>query len=187
MMKYALILFLLCSSLFAYPTCSRDLESAVQMIYHFPEGKKLIEEVEAKGALRIYRAPFNSHSCALWSGDDRSIVINSNQSRTFGEIVRSIFFELHNAKADGQFLQLDRMASSGQINKAQYIESIERLEHQNAYQTSHSIQQAIRGGYFPQDAAWPIYADFQAHYRIQKQTGHSADIASVYDSICRIR
>ncbi len=183
MKKYLLILFLLFSSLFAYPRCSTDLASALHAVYHFPEGRELLAQTEAEGPIQIYRAPFNSNSHAMWIGINRAIVINANSFRSFGEIVRSILFELHNAKTNSEFAYLDRLAHNRRISKSDYVKAVERLEHKNAYNTSRLIDRAISFGYFPSDAFWPIPSDFQAHYQVQKQAGHSRKIADTYDSL----
>lgn len=186
MKKYFTALFLLVvGSLNAYPRCSPDMERAVRAVYHFPEGRKLLAEVEADGPIQIYRAPFNSNSHAMWVATDRAIVINANSHRSFGEVVRSIFFELHNALTNEQFAALDMRVRQKQIAKSDYVEAVERLEHQNAYNTSRAIDHAIRHGFFPQDSWWPIPADFHAHFQVQIESGHSAKIASSYDSMSR--
>ncbi len=183
MKKYLSLLFLLSSSLFAYPACSKDVEHAVHSIYHFPEGKALLEKVESEGPLQIYRAPFNSNSPAMWVPADRAIVLNTNSAHSYGEMIRSIFFELHNALTNSQFIHIDTLAQQHRISKADYVETVERLEHQNAYNTASAIARAIEHGYFPHDAWWPIPADFDTHFRVQKQSGHSAKIAATYDAL----
>lgn len=185
MNKFLIIPFLLFGSVFAYPHCSQDLAPALRAIYRFPQGRKLIDEVEKSGPVMIYRAPFNSRSNAMWMEPDRAIVINARESLTFAEIVRSIFFELHNAKTAWKFSQLDSLASNYQLSKSAYIENVEWVEHQNAVTCSRLIDLAIRKGYFPSDAHWPISPDFNRHYEIQVRTGHTQKIAAMYDSLTR--
>lgn len=185
MKKYFLSAFLLFSPLFAYPQCSPDLQPALQAIYQFPEGKKLVDDVEALGPIKITRSPFKSNSNAMWDSHNRMVVINANSSLSYGEIVRSIFFELHNAKTDSQFDQLDWLAIHHRISKSQYVESVERIEHHNAYSAAQLINKAIYHGYFPSTSKWPITPDFNVHFSIQKQTGHSGAIAAMYDALTR--
>ena len=185
MLKLLFIPFLLFNSLFAYPTCCPHLEQALAAIYRYPAGKELIAQVEKEGPLNIYCAPFTSKSPAMWVTGDRAIVINTNQRHTFGEVVRSIFFELHNALTDRKFIELDQLAERGGISKNGYVEGIERIEHQNARTVARSIEKAIRSNYFPADSWWPIPFDFETHYRIQRETGHSNNIAAIYDQISR--
>jgi hypothetical protein len=185
MKKYLVVPFLLFSSLFAYPRCSPQLEPALQAIYRFPEGKKLIEEVEADGPISIHWARFPANSHAMWVSDDRAIVINANINRPFGEVIRSIFFELHNAKVDKEFERIDRLAVNHRISKNEYVEAVERVEHQNALSVGTLIERAIRQGYFPPSSKWDIPPDFETHYMLQKRAGHSGRIAALYDSITR--
>ncbi|MCH9626512.1 MAG: hypothetical protein S4CHLAM2_01340 [Chlamydiales bacterium] len=187
MRKYILIICLLTSSLSAYPRCSSDLAPAVQAIYRFPEGRQLLEQVEKEGPLRVYMDRFNSQSGAMWVGCDRSIVINANHKRSYGEKLRSILFELHNAKTDKTFEYYDQRAERGEISRAEYIETIEWLEYQNARNTADLICKAIQQGYFPRESYWPIASDFHAHLEMQKYSGHSAQIAAIYDAITHSR
>ncbi len=183
MKKYAFIIFLLTSSLFAYPRCSSDLAPAVQAIYRFPEGRQLLETVEKEGPLHIYTDRFNSHSNAMWVGCDRSIVINANNRRPYGENLRSILFELHNAKTDKTFEYYDGLAERGEISRTEYVNTIEWLEYKNARDTAHLIHKAIQQGFFPKECYWPIASDFHTHLEMQKYSGHSAQIAAIYDAI----
>ncbi|MCC5831576.1 MAG: hypothetical protein JJU12_00840 [Chlamydiales bacterium] len=185
MKKYLILPFLLFSSLFAYPRCSPQLETALQAIYRFPEGKKLIEEVEADGPVSIHWAPFPANSQARWESDTRAIVINSKMRPSYGDTVRSIFFELHNAKVDKEFERIDWLALQRRLSKNDYVEAIERLEHQNALRVGTLIEQGIRQGYFPPSSRWYIPPDFETHYRIQREAGHSGRIAALYDSLIR--
>ncbi len=185
MKKYLLIPLLLLSSLYAYPRCAPELKSALDTIYHFPEGKKLISDVEAEGPISIHWARFHSKSPAMWVGDDRAIVINANVPRPHGEVIRSIFFELHNAIAEKRFERLDWLAENRQISKNDYVESVERIEHENACAVAALVEKAISQGYFPPNARWHIAHDFETHYMIQRENGHSGNIASLYDSLSR--
>lgn len=183
MKKYLIIPFLFMSSLFAYPQCSPELQGALQTIYQFPEGKKLLEEVEAEGPISIHWARFKGTSGAMWVTDDRAIVINANARRSYGEIIRSIFFELHNAKTDKEFSRLDWLAENHRISKSDFVESIERIEHQNACRVSSLINKAIQQGYFPASSKWNVPPDFETHYTLQKDAGHSGKIGSLYESL----
>ena len=180
--KNLITTLLLSSSLHAHSTCKCNLQAALHLIYHFPAGKEVITQAEAKGPISIYHAPFESISNAMWVATSRSIIVNSNHPRTFGQLVRSIFFEMHNAIANEQFAELDHLARQRLISKYDYIKAVEQLEYENAYKTAKLIDQAIREGYFPQDAFWPISTDFDTHFELQKRCGHSDWIAADYDS-----
>jgi hypothetical protein len=184
-MKHLFIFLLLFSSLYALPTCSPELRPALNAIHAFPEGKRLIEEVEKEGAVHIYQAPFNGESRAMWNSVDRSIVINSNCSPSYGSVIRSIVFEHYNAKKNREFLHIDWLARTRQITKSEYVESIERLEHQNALAVCDLLERGFKQGYFPYTSRWWMPRDFDHYYSTQKSCGHSDVIAAYYDSIMR--
>lgn len=119
----------------------------------------------------------------MWVPCDRTIVINANLQRPFGEIIRSIFFELHNASTTSEFIQLDTLAQARKLSKHEYVESVERLEHKNAYSCACLVDKAVRLGYFPREAEWYIPANFQLHFQVQQESGHSQNIASTYDDL----
>lgn len=180
------ILFLLIFSptlLFAYPSVSKDLKPLVDTLWYFPESQEVLKKVEQKGGISIFSSSFNSFSSALWNGTDREIVLNSSSRRSRGEKMRSILFELHNALADEDFIRIDKMAASGTLSKEDYVEMIERLEYKNALETKQIIDRGIAQGYFPKDMVWPIFTNFEDHFNMQLQTGHSKAIAALYESI----
>lgn len=185
MKKVILSLLLLSSAAFAYPRCAKELAPALKTVYQFPAGKQLIAEVENDGALQVLYAPFNSNAHALWDSRRRAVVINSNSRKSHGEIVRSIFFELHNAKSSNDFAHLDWLARSRHISKHAYVEAVEKIEHQNAYRVANLINQAIDQGYFPSSSWWPIPSDFATHFAVQQRSGHSQHIAQTYDYLAR--
>lgn len=179
-----LFLLVLSGTVFGYPISSSDsINQALWRIYHLPEGQALIEQVEKEGSIYVYYAPFKGNSSALWNGHERSIVINSNKQRSFGELVRSIFFELHNAAEESSFNLLDSYAKQGQFLKDEYVEAVERLEHQNAVRTASILEKGVRLGLFPVDAKLPVLPNFNQHFKIQKQCGHSSQIAAAYDCL----
>ncbi|NGX60684.1 MAG: hypothetical protein K940chlam9_00151 [Chlamydiae bacterium] len=181
--RFLSLFFLLTGSVYAYPTCSPEVSSAVQTLYKIPEARELIQKVEADGPVRVYVTPFPNGSNAMWRADERAIILNGNKSRTYGEMLRSILFEFHNAAADKEFMKTDWMAKQGQISKNTYIEQIERIEHSNALSTCNIIEQAIAKRIFPMDARWSIPSDFHFHFQIQKESGHSQAIAVTYDCL----
>ena len=185
MKKIALLFLLLQGCLFAAPNISSDLKEVLNVVYSCPESKKLLEEVEKEGQISIYSAPFNSNSNAKWLPDERSIILNAAKRRSFGEKVRSIVFELHNASTTKHFDELDWRAAKRQISKQDYVVTVERMEHKNALQTKQIIQKAIQAGLFPRDSFWNIPDDFNTHYQVQYSSGHSQAIGALYDQLQR--
>lgn len=185
MRRFLLVLFLILNSLSAYPSCAPELKSSLKAVYSFPPGRQLIDEVEKEGPIWIYCASFSGNSRAMWVPGKRAIIVNTRFSPSFSDGIRSILFELYNAKQNRAFLYLDNLAKSHQIAKEQYVASVERLEHQNALVISDLIQRGIQKGYFPPQSKWLIARDFRQHFAIQKKTGHSDAIAGFYDSMMR--
>lgn len=184
-MRFFLIHFFILSSLYAYPSCSAELKSSLEAIYFFPPGRQLLEEVERQGPVWIYCASFSGNSRAMWIADKRSIIVNSRFFPSFADGIRSILFELYNAKQNQRFLHVDNLARNHQISKEEYIERVEYLEHQNALAVSKLIECGIEKGYFPPQSRWLIAKDFKRHFSIQKRSGHSDAVAGFYDSMMR--
>lgn len=186
-MKYFLLsLFFLGSSLFAYPRCVPELTQTLQAVYQLPEGKSLIHRVEAEGNFTIEAEKTGAFSSnAAWFPDERVISINLSKKRTKGSLICSLIFELHNAINQKQFNYFDRLAMQQQISKNKYIEAIERLEYVSAKNMVRMIQQGVEAKLFPSDTYWPIAPNFEEHFKVQIQAGHSRAIGSMYDSLVR--
>jgi hypothetical protein len=186
MKKQLFFLLLICASipLGAYPTHTPQLKAPIQNLYRLQETKQLLDEVEKQGPITIRNAAMGAQaSNAAWVPSERAIYINFSKQRTPGSLITSIVFELHNALSVKQFDYYDHLARTRKISKAQYIEAIERIEYVNARSASHILAQGVRKGVFPQDAFWYIPNNFEQHFKIQLQSGHSAHIGQMYDSI----
>lgn len=182
---FILAIFFLCSSLYAYPKCSDDLKPALHMLYQFPETRAVIERAEKEGPFQIFSAPFRSNSGAMWDSSDRSIVINTNKKANYGQVTRSILFEMHNVISHRQFVHLDHLAETGKISKDVYVESVERIEYDNAKKTAALMRSGVSQGFFPEGAYCEVHTNFEDHFKLQKQCGHSQAIAAIYDQISR--
>lgn len=184
MKKYLIFLFLLCGPLFAYPTCSPELNHPLHLLYHLDESRQIISKVEAEAPIRVYLTNLGKKgSNAMWDPNRRSILLNSAKKRTAGINVRSILFELHNALSNKKFNYYNRLARAGKISKAAYVETIERIEYQNALQTVALLNKGIQLNIFPKDAVWNIAPNFEEHFQIQKKAGHSQFITYNYDNL----
>lgn len=178
-------LIILCSSLFLqFTSVPKILQKAAETINKFPQSRELLASIEEEGPITLEWAPCGKELFyACWIGEERIIVLNSSKQWTEGKKISSILFELHNAKRDAEFINLNKLAFFNQISKEEYVETVENYEYLNAVMTKELVDKGIRLGFFPKDASLPIYKDFAEHYRWQIELGHSALIAQQYDSL----
>jgi len=71
----------------------------------------------------------------------------------------------------------------GKISKEEYVESVERMEHENALNCSILLEKGIRQGVFSASARWPIFHNFDDHYKLQQIKEHSLWLAKSYDRL----
>ena len=162
--------------------CVKELQHILATIQKVPQARTLISNVLKEGPIRI---TINTHLPkefgAYWEGNQRIIVVNYNNPES--ELIDSIIFELHNALANTQLNHFDYLASSGQMTRNQYIESIERLEYSNAHLSKKIMERGVQMGVFPKNARLQLCATFEEHFRIQKKYGHSEWIGKNYDDL----
>jgi hypothetical protein len=199
-MKKAIIFFLAISAFFGnlsllYPisetttsptfaTVPPPLQNAANILLACPQARNLLSEIQKEGPINLAFLPMGSNaSNAMWKPDTRQIVINSSKKREIYDLIRSILFEMHNASSKNQFYEINKNAKKGFLSKKAYIRTIEYIEHQNALKTKNMIEWGIKNHYFPKKTRWSVCADFEEHYKLQQQSGHSSFIASVYDYI----
>lgn len=157
-------------------------KSAIEKLEKIKEYPALIKEIEKEGPVRLEMLDLPGEQFdAFWDSTDRTIRINMLKNKNFDVLVVSILFELHNAKSDTRFKQLYTMAKAGQITKEQYVENVERMEHQNALNTSNIVEKGIKLGILNPGARWPILRSFDDHYKLQQIKDHSQWIARSYD------
>jgi len=167
---------------------SQEAQSAFEAIKKLPEVVQLINDAERDGPIRLEMRDLGSNNFeAFWDSTNRVIRVNSVTNKSFGNLIASVLFELHNASSDRYFKQLYSSANHGHIDKNGYVESVEKMEHQNALNTSMLLDKGIRLGVFPKDSRWPIFRSFEDHYKVQQLTEHSQWIASNYDKVFRNR
>jgi len=160
---------------------SAEAKKTVTLFYHFPEAKSLAYEAcTICGPIYVDYKILPNQFDALWDAQTHTITINANAQPSEGSRICSLMFELHNAKSTPKLQAVNDLAYARQINQRQYVEMIERIEHQNALSTSRFLQQAIALGHYPQEAAWPIEPNFNKHFAIQRKMGHSAWLARQY-------
>lgn len=161
-----------------------NLKQAIKAVESLPEAAALIDEVQLSGKIGVDTQNIESFDFeAMWNAGTRKIIVNAQKNKTLGKTICSILFELHNAKTNDQLLSLFAMAQQGTISKSDYVEKVERMEHQNAVNTNRLIEKGIEMGLFPTEARWPIFEDFEDHYMIQQIYGHSQWIANNFDTM----
>lgn len=165
--------------------CSPELNSCVQRIQQLPEAREVISKIQKEGPIRILvnREPLAEKFGAFWDPEDRFIGVNLNFNQDEGAIIGSILFELHNALNSKKALHLDEMARLNRIDKAHFIEAMERLEYHNSLATANLADCGIRKGLFPKNARLHTYRNFDEHFYMQRISGHSAWFAALYDDM----
>lgn len=161
-----------------------SLRSAVTTMLRLPEARQLLDRISKEGPVAVEVGKWGAkQSGAMWHPAQRKIVVNMSKKHSEGQKIAAIFFEMHNASTCRRFLELDTKACQGKISKRNYVESVEKIEHQNAVIASSLLEKAIARGIYPQDARWPILRDFRDHFQLQQQMGHSSQIACSYDTL----
>lgn len=182
MKKILLLLCFLPSLIFAYPSHPKELSSPLAHLYRYEKSKAILERAESQGPITLKIIPFgNSSSGALWSPEDRTICLNSSRKIEPGVAIRSILFELHNSLSSYEFDAYDKMAREGSISRGKYIEAIEYIEYRNVLSTVEILEAGIKEGFFPSTSRWMVAPSFREHLAMQKQTGHSAHIGTIFD------
>lgn len=167
-----------------FTSCPSNLEPLVEKLEQTPEAKKLMDLATSEGPIRLIEKPMGASGMnAMWNINERTVILNSSKYRAPGEKMRSILFELQNARTTRHFIELDMLVRKRQLSKNEYIKRVEKLEHNNALLIMDLIDRAITAGYFPPSAKWNIVRNFEEHLSWQKIQGHSALIARNYDII----
>lgn len=158
------------------------LDKSVNILLRCPYVRDLLSEIQKDGPIYLDFKPLGKNAAnAMWQSNTRYIVVNSSNKRGIPDTVRSILFEMHNAHKQKAFAKIDEKASHKQLSKEMYVQAIEHQEHQNALQTKNVIDWGIRNNFFPKESEWPIFTNFEDHYKLQQLSGHSDFIAHVYD------
>lgn len=164
----------------------RELAATIEKLEKLPEARALIDEVQEKGPITIVYMDMPGQTLeGFWDATGRKIEVNRSTQQGEGRLLCTILFELHNAQTSQRLIQITNMARHNQISKDEFVSSVERMEHRNALNTSHLLQKGISLGIFPKDAFWPIYYQFEDHYKIQQLMAHSKWLADHYDRVNR--
>jgi hypothetical protein len=181
------LFYLLQSNLLPSPNqgqiyCAPELRPTLAKIRELPEASALIEQVLEEGNLRIqWNKSLTKKFEGYWSASNRTIYLTKSNNQA--NLISTLLFELHNALSNERFENWNDLAYCRQISKRQYVREIEFMEYENAKSTKALLDKGIRQKLFPSSARWYLHDTFEEHFRLQKQTGHSAFIGRAYDQI----
>jgi len=178
-----IILFHLSAFASDYPLYySEELKPTVEKVESLPEGSAVIEQVLKQGPLTIaVNKKYPKDFIGYWSSDHRTIYISKNSQTSECTLITALLMELHNALRTDQIEVLHHLATQKRINREQFIEEFEAVEHQNALDAKHLIQVGVQKGLFPYGCSFNIAEDFREHLKIQYQMGHSQWVGTIYD------
>ncbi len=156
---------------------------ALNALHQLPEFNDLLMKVQQEGPvhLKLESSPYGEDFEGFWDSSTRTISVNTRTTRSFGQVICTILFELHNASTTNYFNQLIDQARSGRIDKDAYVEKVEYTEYSNARNTANLIEKGIKMDIFPLESRWPVPTSFSEHYQVQQIAGHSTYIAQTYD------
>jgi hypothetical protein len=188
-MKKFIILILLFNVCYSanFKSCPKELAKASQTVLQLPEANRLLDQVQQEGGIHLVYDRSSKPYNACWMSPTRTIHVIGKEHRTFASYISSILFEMHNAKQDKKLEYLFQLAERGWITKSEYIESMERIEHQNALETMALIKKGMQLGVYPKDSFWEVPVSFKEHFAIQIEMGHSALHGQTYDALSRKR
>lgn len=165
------------------------LKQCMMKMQVVPGVRKLMTEIEKQGPIHVTMddRPLSQQFGAFWDADRRAICVNISGHRSNGALIGSILFEMHNALSDSRYQELDELAAAGRIDKATYVEEMEREEYRNSLAAAVLAQEGIDMGIFPREARLPTYSSFEEHFRMQQIGGHSLWFARNFDQVAGVR
>lgn len=175
----------------AYQNCCHQADSSlkanhptlnkiISQLKKLPESNKLIQEALRGGSIDVSFANQGMPFSAMWNSGERKIVVDAKPGDGQGEILVNLLFELTNAVSEPEYQALYRTAQNGRISCDDYVEAVERIEHNNMIDTVKILKKGVLAGIFPKSAQWRIIYNFSIHYKIQQLTGHSFFIVREY-------
>lgn len=164
----------------------KELEATLDNLIRLPEARQLLEKVNKQGPIGLV-LDSRAESGAYWDSYHRKIGVNHTMLHTRGALINGILFELHNAVQDKMLNHYTTLAARGRISKEDYVEAIEKIEHENAVSASGLLKKGVEEKIYPEDASWTVFHEFADHYLVQQVTGHSNFIADRYDHLAKNR
>lgn len=162
-----------------------DALPLLKKVISIKEGLELLKQVTEKGPFKIaYHSQEVEGVGGLWNGADRILILNKNYGGSYPELLQTLIIELNNALTDDKIHYIWQEASSGRIDKEEFVKRIEAWEHQNLLAARHIIEQGIQQGAFPRESAIFAFNNFDTHYMLQQIGGHSQRYANDFDKVC---
>lgn len=159
-----------------------ELEGVVNLALQLPEVQAVLDEVLKDGPIQVKKnKKYSSEFEGYWEDWTRTIYITKDRYSSNGTLLSTFMHELHNAYRNSDLSYYNELARQHKISKKKYVRAIEYVEFLNARDSSRLLALGIERGIYPKDARWDIPEDFEVHYKIQRQSGHSAYIARSYD------
>ncbi len=159
------------------------LKKTICKLKELPESNCLIEEALKGGSIDVSLANQGMPFSAMWNSGERKIVVDAKTGDDQGEVLVNLLFELTNAVSEPEYQALYKAAQNGRINCDEYVETVERIEHDNMIDTVNILTKGVHAGIFPKSAQWSIIYNFSTHYKIQQLTGHSLFIVKEYHDV----
>ncbi len=169
---------------------SSQLEDVIKTIQKLPEAQSLMTSIQKEGPIRIVinkSIPVCEQFGACWDPDNRIIAVNAapTSRHSKGALIGSILFELQNAAVNSKIHYYDSLAARGEIERDDYVRSMEYLEYENSHKAAELAQKGVNLGLFPANARLPTYSSFEEHYDVQRMSGHSAWFEHNYNQLRR--
>lgn len=184
-MKFLFIFLIQFSVCFCFTSYPKEYAETVQTILSLNEARELLADIQSEGPIKIVacRAPHNFG--ASWNSSLRIIRINTRKNHSSQDLITSILFEMHNAKKDREISRIMGLACRRKISKQLYVQEMEKIEHQNALETTTLLELGQKRGLYPKSILWKMPASFEDYYALQMEAGHTAHHGEVFDLLFR--
>lgn len=161
--------------------CVKELQPTLETLRKLPEIEDLIQRILAEGPLTIQNNDRLSNKFeGYWDPYKRTILITKRAHTTEADRIMTMLFEMHNAIRTKDFEEIDHLAYHRKISKAEFVRESEYIEYENCLSTSRLLDEGIRQGVFPRESYWPVYDNFEDHFKLMKRTGHADWYATSY-------
>ena len=161
--------------------CVREIQPTLATLRKLPEIEALVQKILAEGQLTIqYNDRLSDKFGGYWDPYKRTILITKRAHQAEADRITTMLFEMHNAIRSKDFAEIDHLGYTRQLSKEEFIRESEYIEYENCLSTARLLDKGIQKGLFPHQSAWPVYDNFEDHYRHMKRTGHADWYATAY-------
>jgi RHS repeat-associated protein len=156
-------------------TDQEKIDLGLKYMQNLPGGKELYDDVmkQLDGKLNIVATDRVKSAAYSMKNSIIGINLKSDDNGDIEGIARSILFETLNAKSTPRFKEVIADADAGNVNRADFIVRIERLEYDTAVSYDAIISPAAKEGLMPEDLLYK-WRDFDHAFQTQLKSGHSA-------------